>query len=151
MGGQQISIDDLKKAEIEFTQVQFFPNEIKTLTSTTPEVNKKSPLYKLDPHVKDDLIRVGGRLNKAAIGEERKFPAIIPKNSHVSTLILRHVHKTTGHGGRNHMLSELREKYWIINANSAARKVLTKCVVCRKQRARVGEQKMSDLPQERLA
>ena len=48
------------------------------------------------------------------------------------------------------MLSEIRKKYWITNANSAARKILTKCVVCRRQRARVGEQKMSDLPQERL-
>ncbi|XP_073713144.1 uncharacterized protein [Misgurnus anguillicaudatus] len=153
VGGQQISIEDLKKAEVaivQFTQGQFFPNEIKMLTSKTPELKKKSTLYKLDPHVKDELIRVGGRLSKTTIGEERKFPVIIPKNSHVSTLILRHVHKTTGHGGRSHMLSELRKKYWIINANSAARKILTKCVVCRRYRAKVGEQKMSDLPQERL-
>ncbi len=48
------------------------------------------------------------------------------------------------------MLSELRRKYWISNANSAARKILSKCVVCRRYRAPAGEQKMSDLPQERL-
>lgn len=48
------------------------------------------------------------------------------------------------------MLSELRKNYWIVNANSAARKILSKCVVCRRYRARVGEQMMADLPRERL-
>ena len=91
------------------TQLQFFPSEMEMLTTKTPEVKKKSVLYKLDPQVKDGLLRVGGRLSKTTIGEERKFPVIIPKHSHLSTLILRHVHKTTGHGGRNHMLSELRK------------------------------------------
>lgn len=82
--------------------------------------------------------------------EERKHPAILAKDHHVSTLILRHIHLETGHGGKNHMLSQVRKAYWITNCNSAARKVLSHCVTCRKNRARPGEQKMADLPGERL-
>ncbi len=100
--------------------------------------------------LKYGILRVGGRLSKAALPEEVKFPAILPKHSHVSTLILRHIHETLGHIGRNHILSELRKRFWIINANSAARKVITQCVVCRRNRPKVGEQKMANLPSERL-
>lgn len=120
LSGQQMSLEDLEKAEIaivQFTQSQFFPSEIEMLTTKTPEIKRKSVLYKLDPYVKDGVLRVGGRLNKITTGEERKCPAMIPKNSHVSKLILQYMHKITGHGGRNHMLSELRRKYWIVNAN----------------------------------
>lgn len=48
------------------------------------------------------------------------------------------------------MLHRLRQKYWIINANSAARKILSQCTVCRRYRGKLGEQKMSDLPEERV-
>lgn len=48
------------------------------------------------------------------------------------------------------MQSRLRKKYWIIKANSAARRIITDCVVCKRQRGRVGEQKMADLPLERI-
>lgn len=48
------------------------------------------------------------------------------------------------------MLSRLREKYWIVNAPTAIRKLISKCVVCRKQGSRVGEQKMANLLEDRL-
>ena len=96
------------------------------------------------------LLRVGGRLNRLAMPEEAKHPIILSKDLHISTLLLRHIHEQLGHGGRNHMLSRLRKKYWIIKANSAARKIITDCVVCKRQRGRIGEQKMADLPLERI-
>lgn len=46
------------------------------------------------------------------------------------------------------MLSGLRQKYWIINANSASRKVISHCVVCKCYRGKLAEQKMADLPEE---
>lgn len=50
----------------------------------------------------------------------------------------------------NHMLSELRRKYWIVKGNSVARKVLSRCVVCRCVKGKTSEQKMEDLPQKRI-
>lgn len=55
-----------------------------------------------------------------------------------------------GHDGRNHVLSRLRRKYWITSANAATRKILSDCVFCRRHRGKLGEQKMSDLPLERI-
>ncbi len=48
------------------------------------------------------------------------------------------------------MLSTLQKRYWIINANSACRKVISECVVCRRLQGKIGEQKMADLPKERI-
>ncbi|XP_078272305.1 uncharacterized protein LOC144603048 [Rhinoraja longicauda] len=48
------------------------------------------------------------------------------------------------------MLSRLRRKYWIVKGNSAARNVIKNCVACQRQRGRFGEQKMADLPLERI-
>ncbi|XP_014882368.1 uncharacterized protein LOC106943577 [Poecilia latipinna] len=131
----QLTTDDLLKAEeaiVSFVQRKHFGDEIAALSSGA--VKKSSHLYKLDPVVTDGVLRVGGRLSKAALPEETKHPVILPKESHVSKLILQHIHEKVGHRGRNHMLSTLRRQYWIPHANSAARKIIRDCMVCQRQR-----------------
>lgn len=81
---------------------------------------------------------------------ESKYPAILPRNNHMTTLIIQHVHETIGHGGRNHTLSHLRQRYWIQKANSTVRTVIAKCILCRKMSGVRATQFMSDLPQDRL-
>lgn len=90
-----------------------------------------------------------------AMSEEQKHPAILPKDHHISKLVLRHIHHQVGHSGRNYMLSKLRQKYWIPNisnsANSLSRKLIHECVACRRLHANIGQQKMADLPSDRVA
>lgn len=86
----------------------------------------------------------------SAMPLESKHPAILPKNNHVTTLLIRHIHESIGHSGRNHTISHLRQRYWIPKANSAVRTVITKCVRCRRMSGVRGTQYMSDLPQDRL-
>ena len=130
------------------------------------KLRKSSPLYHLDPFLDSSgLLRVGGRLRRCdKITTERKHPIILPKNGHVTVLIIRHSHENTAHGGRGTTLNHLRNKYWIINANSRVTNYISKCVKCRKccariavpeslcqnRCARIAEQKMADLPKERL-
>lgn len=147
-----LSMEDMFVAEsdiIRFCQKTRFPEELVNLKKGEC-VRKTSHLYKLNPILDGDLIRVGGRLSRAAMPVEAKHPVILAKDQHVSTLILRHVHQETGHGGRNHMLSHLRQKYWIPGACSAIRKVLTKCFICRRLSASPAYQKMADLPHNRI-
>ena len=116
----------MEKAEnviIGICQGQTFPEELAKLKMAPSCVQKSSCLFKLDPVLDNGLLRVGGRLNRAAMPEQVKHPIILHKKHPISTLILRHIHERTGHSGRNHMISELRKKYWITNANSAARLV----------------------------
>ncbi|XP_061882235.1 uncharacterized protein LOC133633659 [Entelurus aequoreus] len=153
LGGQRLTVEDVSQAEksvIIHVQRQSFPVEMATLKTASSSVRKSSNISRLDPMLDEGMLRVGGRLHRSAMPEEAKHPCILPKDAHISTLILRHIHEHTGHSGRNHMLSELRKKYWVVKGNSAARKVISKCVVCRRVRGKTGEQKMASLPQERI-
>lgn len=49
-----------------------------------------------------------------------------------------------------HMLSRLGQRFWLPHANSLARKIIKNCVFWRCMQARPGEQKMADLPEDRL-
>lgn len=147
-----LSVDDLEKAEkaiISFVQRQYFSEEISDLAKGKA-IKKSSHLYKLDPTILDGMLRVGGRLNRAALPEEAKHPSILPKSSNISELILRSIHESIGHSGRNHMLSSLRRRFWIPHANALARRIIRECMTCRRLHQKPGEQKMSDLPHERL-
>ncbi|XP_062567165.1 uncharacterized protein LOC134229426 [Saccostrea cucullata] len=147
-----LSTQDLHKAEIailKFIQRKSFAPEIDELKKGH-HVKLCSNIRKLDPILDDGLIRVGGRLHRANMPLETKHPIILPKDHHVSNLILRQIHHELKHSGRNHMLSMLIQKYWLIHAPSSIRKLISKCVVCRRKRSKVGEQKMAQLPEDRL-
>lgn len=144
---QPLSLEELVEAETELirlSQLQDYTEEIRALREHAP-VKRKSQIYKLDPVLQDSILRVGGRLNKAAMPQEAKHPAILSKGSPIANLILQRIHQEVGHCGRNYMLAVLREKYWIPQANSAIRRIISKCIVCRRLNAKAGRQKMADL------
>nr|XP_054770423.1 uncharacterized protein LOC129278240 [Lytechinus pictus] len=150
---KRISYDDMQDAEkriLHFVQKCYFQREMETLTNPTGRVTKSSQLYKLDPNIEENLIRVGGRLERSALPLDAKHPVILPKESHVSELILRDVHERAGHSGRNYVLAVLREKYWLLSAGTAIRSMISKCVICRRQRGKMMNQRMADLPENRL-
>ena len=151
----QLTIQELEEAElaiIRYTQSQSFVQDIKSLgqvqvhdwkqeddhtrqRKSRNEIRKNSSLYRLDPLLDNGLLRVGGRLSNADIPEESKHPLILPRKGHVTSLIIRHTHEQLGHARRGHVLAKLREKYWIIGANSAVRQMISSCVTCRRHRA----------------
>ncbi|XP_068234193.1 uncharacterized protein [Palaemon carinicauda] len=142
---------DAERAIIMYVQREVFGDEVKAL-SRELSVGKSSPIYKLDPFLdsEDGLLKVGGRIRKSDIPRYAKHPILLPKKHHVTTLLIRHKHELLAHSGRNHVLSNLRQKYWIINANATVRNVLFHCITCRKLKEPALSQKMADLPADRL-
>ncbi|XP_043241053.1 uncharacterized protein LOC122391322 [Amphibalanus amphitrite] len=144
----RLTVRDLQDAEsaiIRFVQRRVFPEEL-----TRTHVKKGSPLYRLSPLVVDGTLTVGGRLKNSGLSDLVKHPKILPKQGHVTDLIIRDMHERTGHQGREHVLAALRCEYWIVSGNTAVRRVLSQCVGCRKRQAGVVTQVMSDLPEERV-
>jgi len=95
------------------------------------------------------LLCVGGRLKRTAISN-MIHPILLPKSSHVSTLIIKWCHEKTGHSGRGITLNEVRSNgFWVVNGNSAVKKLISNCIRCRKMRGKTCIQKMGDLPTER--
>ena len=116
------------------------------------ELKLSSALAKLDPFVDPDgILRVGGRLRRARLSCDVKFPAILPKESHVTNLVVKHFHEKVRHQGRGLTLNEIHSNgFWIVGGSSIVRSHLHKCVVCRKLRGTFQEQKMADLSEDRL-
>ena len=140
-----ISVAEMSTAETEVTrlvQKEHFPNDIADLTKTN-KVRKSSRLIKLNPVLVDGTLRVKGRLGGSLLSST---PCIMPKDNHVTNLLIQHFHRMCGHAGREYVLSEIRKKHWILHGNSAVRQVLSRCVHCKKIQGKVGEQKMADIP-----
>ena len=98
---QPLSLEELVEAETELirlSQQQDYSEEICALREHAP-IKKKSQIYKLDPVLQDGILRVGGRLNKAAMPQEAKHPAILSKVSPIANLLLQHIHQEVGHCG----------------------------------------------------
>ncbi|XP_068738016.1 uncharacterized protein [Montipora capricornis] len=156
----------MNKAEREIlihVQKESFMEEIATLkvssvivdrAGTTkakkPRVKKSSRIFKLDPQLMDGLLRVGGRLEKAPVKLDARHPIILPTSHHVVRLIIRFYHNASGHSGTEHVLSMIRERFWIVKGRAAVKRTLRDCFSCRKRQAPVGEQKMANLPQDRV-
>ena len=116
------------------------------------EVKSTSQLYNLDPYLDEDgVLRVGGHLRKAKMPDPVKHPAILPRDSHVTTLVIRHFHEKSNHQGRGITLNEIRANgYWTRGGTKAVQSYIQQCVICRKARRSVEEQRMADLPEVRL-
>jgi transposase InsO family protein len=113
------------------------------------KISKQSSVYRLNPVMKDGLLRVGGRLETSRLSYGAKHPIILPAKCHVSELILRDIHQSIGHLSKDAMLAQLRQRYWIIGASTTVKRLVKSCVICRKYQARAMGQKMADLPLDR--
>lgn len=122
-----ITIDEMECAELEILQ-----EELESLNKSEDKryVKKSSSLRSLDPILMNDLLRVGGRLSLVSTTFGAKHQIILPKNDHVTNLIVEHYHLLSEHSGREFVLSLAREKFWIIQISSVIRRVLSKCVDC---------------------
>lgn len=163
---EPITVEEINKAEREIlvhVQKESFKEEIAILQNKGVEagkecatgrrkgqIKKSSKIFKLDPQLMDGLLRVGGRLERAPLQLDAKHPIILPASHHVVRLIISYYHHIAGHSGTEHVLSMIRERFWIVKARAAVRKSLSDCFSCRKRQAPVGEQKMADLPHDRI-
>lgn len=149
-----ISVEDRRKAAtalIKVAQREAFGEEKKCLSQKADKLPRTSKLYQLDATLEDGVLRVGGRLRRSSASLELKHPVILPRESIVTQLILDDCHKRTQHQGRGQTLNELRASgYWIIGASKMVAKHIKNCVTCRKVRGRIEDQRMADLPVDRV-
>ena len=72
--------------------------------------------------------------------------AIVPKGE-VATVPVLHFHDV-GYFGTEHTLAQIREKYWVQQKD--VKKILRRCITCKKMNGRSCTQKMADLPDSLL-
>ena len=113
-------------------------------------LSKKHPLYKAEPFLHEGLVRAGGRNQGKEIPIEQRNPIILPK-CHVANLIIQHCHEKIKHQGIGFTLNEIRSHgFWILGAYQTVSKIIRNCSICARLRGRPCEQRMADLPPERI-
>ena len=128
----ELKVGDLQQAEeklIKWIQHRKFASTIKILkdidsASIDRESGKKkklllrqrSNLLQFDPFLDSNgILRVGGRLRRAKLADNLKYPVIIPHDGKIPILIARHCHDAVYHAGRGMTMNEIRNSgYWIV-------------------------------------
>lgn len=95
---------------------------------------------------KDGLFVCGGRIQ--AFNEDKIVVPLLPHTAWMSTLLAREAHNVN-HEGLAGTLLKMRSKAWVVKGKRVAKKVVDACVICRKTKAKLCQQIMSDLPPER--
>ena len=146
-----LTVEDLKGGElviIKHVQGKQFSSELERLASGL-NVVKGSNIASLDPVLDDGVIVVGGRLRLSNLSESFKHPWLISSNHPIARLIVLESHQIA-HSGCEWVVSQVRQKYWITGLRKLVKSVLKGCVQCRRLFAGPCNQKMADLPSERI-
>ena len=121
-----------------------------------PKENRKSWMNSIKQYVpyldKDQVLRVGGRLQESALDFKQKHPAFLPPKNCVSVLFLRAQHFLSAHLGPYHVLGELARVFGVFPVGGAGSvlEAVKDCFHCKVLRRKVAQQVMSTLPSYRV-
>lgn len=112
----------------------------------------RSKLFHLDPFLDEvGLMKVGGRLKNASMSTLLKHPTIIPRDHPITRAIIADAHEKICHQGKGQTINKIRsDEFWIPGVHRAVVSHLHRCITCRKLRRTTAEQRMADLPPERM-
>lgn len=135
---------------VRLAQNESFPEEISALQRGN-QVKPSSPIHKLWPILVEGVLRVGGRLSEAPVSSTRKHPAILCYRHPLSKLIVVDYHLRLFHAGQQLLTSSVREKYWPTQIRRLANTIIHECVSCFRNKPKVLDQLMANLPSERVS
>ena len=93
-----------------------------------------------------------GHLKNANIPTSTKCPVLLPTKHYFTELVIKECYKTVYHNGISETLASLRERHWIFRVREAVKKIIRKCVVCRRYEEKAYTKPLiPDLPAERMS
>ncbi|UYV77957.1 hypothetical protein LAZ67_15003031 [Cordylochernes scorpioides] len=74
----------------------------------------------------------------------------IEKSNATKKQLIWEVHLKNGHVGVQFILSKLREKFWIIRGRKTIKKIISKCIACKRLKEKSLQRPMAALPENRI-
>ena len=113
---------------------------------------KEKQNFQVGPFLDDhEIIKEGGRISQSRMEYKLKHPILLPKNSHITSAISDFYHRKVRNVGRGMTINEIRDNgFWVVNCTAVVKSMILKCVDYRILRGKTCQQKMNDLPEERL-
>ncbi|XP_064077711.1 uncharacterized protein LOC135195385 [Macrobrachium nipponense] len=134
---------------VQVAQCMTYEVEIASLEKGST-IRVSSSLRKLKPILRNWQFYVGGRLSLANIAPSERNPIILPYKGLLTDMVIQYYHERSNHMGIMYALGLMSEKFWVVKGNAAVRRVLGKCIKCRRVHGKVIEQQMADLPTDRV-
>ena len=115
----------LKEAEILWIK------DVQVHLIKQPQFNgwKKQLSLFVDPQ---GIWRCGGRLSNAEVPYTTRHPIILPRDHLLVKMLVLRAHARVYHDGVSETLNEVRASYWIVKGRSLVKRILRKCVTCRR-------------------
>lgn len=150
---RDLSLSESKGAELVFIahyQRLYFEKELAELRSDQC-VCRQSPLFKLNAFLDDEgILRVHGRIQRAAVPFSMRNPIIVPAKSELDDLLILSAHHLCLHGGPQVTLNVLRRRYWVVKGLQRVKSIIRKCIRCFRARPTNKSQVMGLLPAPRV-
>ncbi|KAG1656302.1 Tubby [Nymphon striatum] len=125
------AVSHAEKTILKHIQLQSFSEEYQQLQGGC--LKKSSHLYKLDPIIDDEgIMRLKGRLHNSSLPWCTKHPILLPYNHPLSKFLVQYTHTKLLHSGVDVMVTELRQRFWILKMRRLCRDVRTSCVTCKR-------------------
>ena len=141
----EITVEEIANAETQW--IRSVQNILKTQANYS-QLEREFRLYEDSSGV----LRCKGRITNADLPYETKFPALLPKDHYISTLLVRQAHERVHHSKAEATLAQLRTRFWIVKGRQFVKGTLANCTVCRRYEGRgYIVPPPSDLPEFRLS
>ena len=105
-----------------------------------PNLVKQLNIY-LD---EDAVLRVLGKFKEWRANKNLNHPILLVRNSHLTNLIVNHIHQKCNHAGLYTILSQFRKCFFVPKVYSSVEQVLKSCLVFRRYNARTIKLNQSD-------
>ncbi|XP_015761461.1 PREDICTED: uncharacterized protein LOC107340610 [Acropora digitifera] len=100
----------------------------------------------------NEIVRCKGRIANADLPYETRFPALLPRDHYISTLLVRHAHERVHHSKVAATLAQLRMRFWVVRGRQSVKKITSRWTVCRRYEGRGFKvPPQPDLPEFRLS
>lgn len=135
---------------IRLDQGEHFDGFVSHLQNGTCVSSKWKFLLSLTPFLdEENLLRVGGRIEKSQESFATKHPILLPK-SKLTKMIIAREHVRQLHAAPTLLLASLRQRYWPIAGRRMTKKVYHECHTCVRAKPQPLKQLMGNLPESRV-
>ena len=131
----ELEATESEKVLIRVLQTENFAREISYLSNISKNKDRKPPLLVSQFNLfidKEGLLRTRTRINNASVSIESQEPILLPSKSLFSELIIKKYHDLVFHNGTRDTLNPIRQKYWILRGPETVKKLVRRCVTCKK-------------------
>ncbi|GFS56910.1 uncharacterized protein NPIL_395561 [Nephila pilipes] len=139
----QVKIRDiLDKDEVIIEALEIDEDE-----SFNEEDNLKCLLTFVD---QNGIYRLKTKIIRRDDTEDFRYPIVLSFNHKLVHRLLFDHHLLLSHAGVQFVLTHLQQRFWIVKGRKTIQSVLSKCILCKKYKARAVETLPSTLPEDRI-